>query len=91
MCECLFRYRAGFVIFYDFIVGLDVNTQFARLITCLYNKEQQYGAPTTLPNIQTTAQDSAYYQRGSQMAVLNLKQTVEKYAFALVFACAFHC
>uniref|UniRef100_H3AXV0 Coiled-coil domain containing 17 n=1 Tax=Latimeria chalumnae TaxID=7897 RepID=H3AXV0_LATCH len=43
--------RAGFVIFYDFLLGLDTTLSLVRLVAGLYNNGQEMGKPTPLPAV----------------------------------------
>ncbi|XP_006813135.2 uncharacterized protein LOC102809556 [Saccoglossus kowalevskii] len=40
---------AGFLVFFDFIIGLDPSSKILRLITAQWEKENELGDPTTFP------------------------------------------
>ena len=76
-------FSAGFVIFYDFLLGLGESAQFVRLVTCLYNKESQFSPPTTLETLQTEPQQLLTSQydttRDERIAVLRQTHVVTRY------------
>ena len=79
---------AGFVVFYDFITGLDLSTNMLRLIVGLYNNAALYGEPTMLPMVQCsstggggTTMNSYSFQYGGNMALLTAKQPVPRYVW----------
>ncbi|XP_069798466.1 coiled-coil domain-containing protein 17 [Narcine bancroftii] len=41
----------GFVVFYDFLLGLDPSFRLIRLVTGLYNNGQEMGKPSALPPV----------------------------------------
>ncbi|KAK2156510.1 hypothetical protein LSH36_211g01013 [Paralvinella palmiformis] len=43
--------NAGFVVFYDFVNGLDPSLRAVRLVVSLYNNTAQYGQPSVLPTV----------------------------------------
>ncbi|KAE8293788.1 Coiled-coil domain-containing protein 17 [Larimichthys crocea] len=42
---------AGFVVFYDLVLGTDVSQRALRLVAALYSEGQEVGAPTLLPPV----------------------------------------
>lgn len=48
ICVC----RAGFVIFYDMVVGMDVTFRAIRLVAVLYSGGQEMGQLTPIPSVQ---------------------------------------
>ncbi|XP_053100271.1 coiled-coil domain-containing protein 17 isoform X3 [Hemicordylus capensis] len=72
---------SGFVIFYDFLLGLDPTFYQVRLVSGLYRNGQELGKPTPLPIVSSDMGQSPQYvmdgQRGS-CAILAARQPVPR-------------
>uniref|UniRef100_A0A674I0V6 Coiled-coil domain containing 17 n=1 Tax=Terrapene triunguis TaxID=2587831 RepID=A0A674I0V6_9SAUR len=81
LCLLSLPYRAGFVIFYDFLLGLDPTFFQVCLVAGLYRNGQEMGKPTPLPVAYCQMGQSPPYvvdgQRGNS-AVLSAKQPVPR-------------
>lgn len=71
----IFNHRAGFMVFYDFVVGLSPATQLLRLVVGLYNLANPYCDPTVFPAVscQFNVQD------GLKSAVIGARQPAPGY------------
>nr|XP_014339635.1 PREDICTED: coiled-coil domain-containing protein 17 [Latimeria chalumnae] len=72
---------AGFVVFYDFILGLDPSYRVCRLVVGLYNGGQEMGNPAPLPPVYCDlASLSTYFpdHRKGNSATLATKQAVPR-------------
>ncbi|XP_066298690.1 uncharacterized protein [Branchiostoma lanceolatum] len=71
---------AGFVVFYDYLLGLDPEYKSTRLIVGLYNNANEIGDPTPLPVVYTEGGYNSYYQNyaGMNIAVIGAKQPVPR-------------
>ncbi|XP_078502646.1 uncharacterized protein LOC144760234 [Lissotriton helveticus] len=72
---------AGFVVFYDFLLGLDPTLYTVRLLTGLYSNGQQMGRPIALPAVACQmGQSPPYVMDGCKgnAAVLSAKQPVPR-------------
>ncbi|XP_073499706.1 coiled-coil domain-containing protein 17 isoform X2 [Phyllobates terribilis] len=72
---------AGFVIFYDFILGLEPTYQKVRLMSGLYSNGHRMGQPSTLPDalceVWNSSQHLANNPRGN-IAMLRAKQPIPR-------------
>ncbi|CAJ0953859.1 unnamed protein product [Ranitomeya imitator] len=72
---------AGFVIFYDFILGLEPTFQKVRLMSGLYGNGHRMGQPSTLPDalceVWNSSQHLANNPRGN-IAMLRAKQPIPR-------------
>ncbi|XP_066507683.1 coiled-coil domain-containing protein 17-like [Hoplias malabaricus] len=70
---------AGFVVFYDFLLGLSPSFQVCRLMVELFSGEQCLGSPSVLPPVHCEPHSSStqptHCSQG-QMAILAFKQTI---------------
>ncbi len=64
------NFRAGFMVFYDFVNGLSPNTQLLRLVVGLYNLSSPYCEPSIFPAV--TCQFNV--QDGLKSAVIGARQ-----------------
>ena len=67
------------MVFYDFVMGLDMGSQAVRLVTGLYNNSAQYGEPTILPTVyadQTGGNYSYYPVMSNNYATIGNRQPV---------------
>ncbi|XP_043942783.1 coiled-coil domain-containing protein 17 [Protopterus annectens] len=72
---------AGFVVFYDFILGLDPTVSLVRLVAGLYSNGQEMGKPTTLPAVYCEIGRTMPYLTDSykgNIAMLSAKQPVPR-------------
>ncbi|XP_069498487.1 uncharacterized protein [Ambystoma mexicanum] len=72
---------AGFIIFYDFLLGLDPTFYTVRLLTGLYSNGQQMGKPTALPAVFSEMGHSPQYAMDGHKgntAMLSAKQPVPR-------------
>ncbi|XP_069089333.1 coiled-coil domain-containing protein 17 [Pleurodeles waltl] len=72
---------AGFVVFYDFLLGLDPTFYMVRLLTGLYSNGQQMGRPIALPAVFCQmGQSPPYVMDGCRgnTAMLSVKQPVPR-------------
>ncbi|MGH0122546.1 UNVERIFIED_CONTAM: hypothetical protein FKN15_038096 [Acipenser sinensis] len=70
---------AGFVIFYDFLLGLEPSLRMVRLVAGLYNSGQEMGRPTPLPGVHCEVGGALQYITEGypgNLAVLSVKQPV---------------
>uniref|UniRef100_A0A8C4YSV9 Coiled-coil domain containing 17 n=1 Tax=Gopherus evgoodei TaxID=1825980 RepID=A0A8C4YSV9_9SAUR len=81
LCLLSLPHRAGFVIFYDFLLGLDPTFSQVCLVAGLYRNGQKMGKPTPLPVAYCQMGQSPLYvvdgQRGNS-AILSAKQPVPR-------------
>uniref|UniRef100_W5MFJ1 Coiled-coil domain containing 17 n=1 Tax=Lepisosteus oculatus TaxID=7918 RepID=W5MFJ1_LEPOC len=73
--------EAGFVIFYDFILGLEPTLRMARLVVGLYSGGQKMGRPSPLPVVYCEAGGALPYVTGGHqgnIATLSVKQPVPR-------------
>lgn len=74
--------RSGFVIFYDFLLGLDHTLYLIRLVSGLYRNGQEMCKPSSLPIVSSDMGVSSQYvmdrQRGS-CAILAARQPVPRW------------
>ncbi|ELU18096.1 hypothetical protein CAPTEDRAFT_37572, partial [Capitella teleta] len=68
----------GFVVFYDFVTGMDMSVQSVRLIVGLYNNIAQYGEPTVLPTVYCEGNQSYMGMQHTNSAVIGAKQPVPR-------------
>ncbi|XP_051868085.1 coiled-coil domain-containing protein 17 [Pristis pectinata] len=77
---------AGFVVFYDFLLGLDPTYRLVRLVTGLYNKGQEMGKPSALPPVCCETGSGPHYMseglKGS-FGILSARQPVPRVRPAL--------
>ncbi|XP_062280827.1 coiled-coil domain-containing protein 17 [Scomber scombrus] len=72
---------AGFVVFYDLVLGVDASHKALRLVAALYSEGQEVGPPTPLPPIQCLPGVSLPYTHSLQpgnYALLSVKQPVPR-------------
>ncbi|XP_042272925.1 coiled-coil domain-containing protein 17 [Thunnus maccoyii] len=72
---------AGFVVFYDLVLGIDASQTVLRLVAALYSEGQEVGPPTPLPPVQCLPGVSLPYTHSLQpgnYAVLSVKQPVPR-------------
>ncbi|XP_044055508.1 coiled-coil domain-containing protein 17 isoform X2 [Siniperca chuatsi] len=68
---------AGFVVFYDLVLGVDVSQRALRLVAALYSESQEVGPPTPLPPVQCLPGVSLPYTHSltpRNYALLSVKQ-----------------
>lgn len=75
-CTAMSHCSGGFVVFYDFVSGLDMGSQSVRLVVGLYNNIAQYGEPTVLPTVYCDSSNTNFY--GHNMAIIGAKQPVPR-------------
>lgn len=76
-----FHCSAGFVIFYDFLLGLEPSLRMVRLVAGLYNSGQEMGRPTPLPGVHCEVGGALQYVTEGypgNLAVLSVKQPVPR-------------
>ncbi|XP_015195740.2 coiled-coil domain-containing protein 17-like [Lepisosteus oculatus] len=72
---------AGFVVFYDFLLGLDPFYRICRLVVGLYNGPQEMGNPSSLPPVYCEPTSLSLYHpdnRKGNLAMLAIKQAVPR-------------
>ncbi|GAA6221346.1 coiled-coil domain-containing protein 17 isoform X1 [Lates japonicus] len=72
---------AGFVIFFDLVLGVDASQKALRLVAALYSEGQEVGPPTPLPPVQCLPGVSQPYTHSltpGNCAVLSVKQPVPR-------------
>ncbi|XP_070765069.1 coiled-coil domain-containing protein 17-like [Enoplosus armatus] len=72
---------AGFVVFYDLVLGVDVSQRALRLVAALYSEGQEVGPPTPLPPVQVLPGVSLPYTHSLTLrnyALLSVKQPVPR-------------
>eukprot|EP00064_Thunnus_orientalis_P016240 superscaffoldBa00003170_g16304 len=72
---------AGFVVFYDLVLGIDASQTVLRLVAALYSEGQEVGPLTPLPPVQCLPGVSLPYTHSLQpgnYAVLSVKQPVPR-------------
>ncbi|XP_037626768.1 coiled-coil domain-containing protein 17 isoform X1 [Sebastes umbrosus] len=72
---------AGFVVFYDLVLGVDVSQRALRMVVALYSEGQEVGPPTALPTVQCMPGVSVSYTHGlspGNYALLSVKQPVPR-------------
>ncbi|KAG9486532.1 hypothetical protein GDO78_006741 [Eleutherodactylus coqui] len=70
---------SGFVVFYDYLLGLDPTYRVCRLAVSLCSGGQEMGNPSTLPPVYCDASLSKLYDSKKQnMAILSTKQAVPR-------------
>ncbi|XP_048115509.1 coiled-coil domain-containing protein 17-like [Alosa alosa] len=71
---------AGFVVFYDFLLGLSLSYRLCRLTVGLFSGDQELGAPSLLPPVQCELSSPCHPpgQHRGQLAVLATKQAVPR-------------
>ncbi|XP_050933215.1 coiled-coil domain-containing protein 17 [Lates calcarifer] len=72
---------AGFVIFFDLVLGVDASQKALRLVAALYSEGQKVGPLTPLPPVQCLPGVSQPYTHGltpGNCAVLSVKQPVPR-------------
>ncbi|XP_035509478.1 coiled-coil domain-containing protein 17 [Morone saxatilis] len=70
---------AGFVVFYDLVLGVDVSQRALRLVAALYSEGQEVGSPTPLPPVECLPGVSVPYTHSltpRNYALLSVKQPV---------------
>ncbi|XP_032382106.1 coiled-coil domain-containing protein 17 [Etheostoma spectabile] len=71
---------AGFVVFYDLVLGVDVSQKALRLVAALYSEGEEVGPPTPLPPVQCLPGPSLpYAHTPGNYALLLAKQPVPRY------------
>uniref|UniRef100_A0A452I2P2 Coiled-coil domain containing 17 n=1 Tax=Gopherus agassizii TaxID=38772 RepID=A0A452I2P2_9SAUR len=81
LCLLSLPHRAGFVIFYDFLLGLDPTFSQVCLVAGLYRNGQKMGKPTPLPVAYCQMGQSPLYVVDGQRdnsAILSAKQPVPR-------------
>lgn len=77
---------AGFVVFYDFLLGLDPTYRLIRLVTGLYSNGQEMGKPSALPPVCCEMGSGPYYMSEGlkgNLAILSARQPVPRVRPAL--------
>ncbi|KAM9330641.1 coiled-coil domain-containing protein 17-like [Gastrophryne carolinensis] len=69
---------AGFMIFYDFLLGLDPSYRVCRLAVSLCSGMQEMGNPSVLPPVYCEASSSKFHDKKHHLAVLAAKQAVPR-------------
>ncbi|XP_045905933.1 coiled-coil domain-containing protein 17 [Micropterus dolomieu] len=72
---------AGFVVFYDLVLGVDASQQVLRLVAALYSEGQEVGPQTQLPPVQCLSGLSLPYTHSftpRNYALLSVKQPVPR-------------
>ncbi|XP_073407463.1 coiled-coil domain-containing protein 17-like isoform X2 [Dendrobates tinctorius] len=70
---------SGFVVFYDYLLGLDPSYRVCRLVVSLCSGGQEMGNPSTLPPVYCDASLSKLYESKKQnIAILSTKQAVPR-------------
>ncbi|XP_072918544.1 coiled-coil domain-containing protein 17 [Hemitrygon akajei] len=83
---------AGFVVFYDFLLGLDPTYRLIRLVTGLYNNGQEMGKPSALPAVCCEMGNGPHYMSEGlkgNFGILSARQPVPRvhpaFGISLVF------
>jgi len=71
---CLFS-SAGFVLFCDFVLGLDMSMQVLRLVTALYKVKTVIREPVILPKISCDAMTSTFHGDLGKSVVIGALQS----------------
>lgn len=74
-------FRAGFVVFYDLVLGVDVSQRALHLVAALYSEGQEVGPPTPLPPVQCLSGVSLPYSHSitpRNHTLLSVKQPVPR-------------
>ncbi|KAF1385408.1 hypothetical protein PFLUV_G00107450 [Perca fluviatilis] len=70
---------AGFVVFYDLVLGVDVSQRALRLVAALYSEGEEVGPPTPLPPVQCLPGPSLpYAHTPGNYALLSVRQPVPR-------------
>ncbi|XP_054458918.1 coiled-coil domain-containing protein 17 [Anoplopoma fimbria] len=72
---------AGFVVFYDLMLGVDVSQRALCLVAALYSEGQEVGPPTPLPPVQCLSGGTLPYTHSAtptNYALLSVKQPVPR-------------
>ncbi|XP_031139771.1 coiled-coil domain-containing protein 17 isoform X2 [Sander lucioperca] len=70
---------AGFVVFYDLVLGVDVSQRALRLVAALYSEGEEVGPPTPLPPVQCLPGPSLpYAHTPGNYALLSARQPVPR-------------
>ncbi|TDH08825.1 hypothetical protein EPR50_G00101930 [Perca flavescens] len=70
---------AGFVVFYDLVLGADVSQRALRLVAALYSEGEEVGPPTPLPPVQCLPGPSLpYAHTPGNYALLSVRQPVPR-------------
>lgn len=76
---CSSCYSAGFVVFYDYLLGLDPSYRVCRMVVSLCSAGQEMGNPSVLPPIYCEASLSKFHDNKRQnIAILATKQAVPR-------------
>nr|XP_046248214.1 coiled-coil domain-containing protein 17 [Scatophagus argus]XP_046248215.1 coiled-coil domain-containing protein 17 [Scatophagus argus] len=73
--------EAGFIVFYDLVLGVNVSLRALRLVTALYSEGQEVGPPTPLPPVRCLPGESQPYTQSlnpGNYAFLSIKQPVPR-------------
>ncbi|XP_076010528.1 coiled-coil domain-containing protein 17 [Genypterus blacodes] len=72
---------SGFVIFYDFVLGVDASQKALRLVAALYSDGEEVGRPSPLPAVQCLPGGAVPYSHSlhrGNYGVLSVKQPVPR-------------
>ncbi|KAG8594982.1 hypothetical protein GDO81_001386 [Engystomops pustulosus] len=70
---------SGFVVFYDYLLGLDPSYRVCRLVVSLCSGGQEMGNPSTLPPVYCDSSLSKFYDSKRQnIAIVSTKQAVPR-------------
>ena len=74
----LYVCRGGFVVFYDFVVGVDQTAEACGLVASLYTHHAAYGEPGEIPTALCTPMPQLDGTEQYNMAVVATKQQVPR-------------
>lgn len=78
-CVCACVYSAGFVIFYDIIIGIEATLRSVRLLAGLYCNGQLLGQTTAMPPVQCQPAGPLLSTKSpGNYAILDAKQPVPR-------------
>ncbi|KAM5191578.1 coiled-coil domain-containing protein 17-like [Mantella aurantiaca] len=69
---------AGFVVFYDYLLGLDPSYRVCRMVVSLCSGSQEMGNPSALPPIYCEAALSKFHDKRQNITILATKQAVPR-------------
>ena len=69
---------AGFVVFYDFLLGLEPTLQTCRLVVGLYNTSGGMGEPTILPTVYCQPSNPGGYGPATSQVIIRARQPVPR-------------
>ena len=73
--QCVYVSSAGFVLFCDFVLGLDMSMQVLRLVTALYKVKTVIREPVILPKISCDSLTSTFHGDLGKSVVIGALQS----------------